>query len=136
VLFVAKNMDNTLCYGNGSDAGCLALLNPAFGRATWVAFNRVKFLPARHLPARARPSAMLGNRVGLAWQAGRLRLQTRRAGILDLKRKLSFFFSIKYPVSSILPIVAQMIVFSFWFKVLDSRFKVKKRYYPYLNLER
>jgi hypothetical protein len=65
VLFVAKNMDNTSCCGYGENAGC-------------------RFLPARHLPARARPSAMLGNRVGLAWQAGRLRLQARRAGILDL----------------------------------------------------
>ncbi len=27
---------------------------------------------------------MLGKREGLAWQAGRLRLQARRAGILDL----------------------------------------------------
>jgi hypothetical protein len=27
---------------------------------------------------------MLGKRAGLAWQAGRLRLQARRAGILDM----------------------------------------------------
>jgi hypothetical protein len=47
---------------------------------------------------------MLGKREGLAWQAGRLRLQARRAGILDFKRKLSLF--IQHPVSSILPIVA------------------------------
>ncbi len=58
VLFVAKNMDNTLCCGYGSDAG------------SW-------FLPARH----------------------RLRLQARRAGILDFKRKLSLF--IQHQVSSI-----------------------------------
>jgi hypothetical protein len=31
VLFVAKNMDNTLCCGYDSDAGCLALLAATFG---------------------------------------------------------------------------------------------------------
>jgi hypothetical protein len=31
VLFVAKNMDNTLFCSFGSDAGCLALLNATFG---------------------------------------------------------------------------------------------------------
>ncbi len=48
--------------------------------------------------------AMLDKRAGLAWLAGRLRLQARQAGILDFKRKLSLF--IQHPVSSILPIVA------------------------------
>ncbi len=42
---------------------------------------------------------MLGKREGLAWQAGRLRLQARRAGILDFKMKLSLF--IQHQVSSI-----------------------------------
>jgi hypothetical protein len=31
VLFVAKNMNNTLCCGYLEDAGCLALLNATFG---------------------------------------------------------------------------------------------------------
>jgi hypothetical protein len=54
--------------------------------------------------------AMLGKRAGLAWQAGWLRLQARRAGIFDYKRKLSLFT--QHQVSSILPIVASMIVFT------------------------
>ncbi len=79
-------MDNTLCCGFGSDAGC------------W-------FLPARH-----REPLRRGGR-----------------GYSILKGSYSYFSSIKYPVSSILPIVASMIVYSFWFKVLGSRFKVKKQ---------
>ena len=44
------------------DTGCLALLNPAFGRATWggIQQGEVSACPQR------------------------LRLQTRRAGILDI----------------------------------------------------
>jgi hypothetical protein len=47
-----------------------------------------------------------------------------------------FLSSIKHPVSSILDTLVETFVFSCWFKVPGSRFKVKIRYYPLFNLER
>ncbi len=69
------------------------------------------------------PLAMLGKRVGLAWQAGRLRLQARRAGILDFKRKLSLF--IQHQVSSIQYLANCGINDRFQFLVQSSGFKVQ-----------
>jgi len=43
--------------------------------------------------------AILGKRAGLAWQAGRLRLQARRAGILVFKG--NYPYSIQHQASSI-----------------------------------
>jgi hypothetical protein len=64
-------MDNSLCYGYGSDAGCLALLNATLSG------------PAE----------------------GRIQ-QSEVSGYPVLKGSYPYFSSIKYPVSSILPVVA------------------------------
>ncbi len=62
---------------------------------------------------------MLGKREGLAWQAGRLRLQARRAGILVFKGNYPYF--IQHQASSIQHLAhSGMIVHFHKFVILGS----------------
>jgi hypothetical protein len=100
-------MDNSLCCGYGSNAGCLALLNATFGGPAEgrIQQGEVSACPP---PARSCPSAprclasvraLHGRWVGFAFRRG-------GRGYSILKGSYPYFSSIKYPVSSILPIVA------------------------------
>ena len=78
---------------------------------------------------------MFGKRAGLAWQAGRLRLQARRAGILVFKGNYPYF--IQHQVSSICPLWHKRSIskfWHFWFRLVGVRFSIHNVKRNFINL--